>query len=1000
MRHSLCLHSLPPPTTRYMPRCFLAPFSCLGLFVWLLMAALVVADQPPADYASQPLSPDEALGTLQVPDELIVELVAAEPDVMDPVAIRFDEHGRMWVVEMGDYPHGPSEGEDPMSRIRVLEDRDGDGRYETATTFADKLLFVTGLQPWKGGVIVTLAGRVAFMKDTDGDGRCDVEETWFVGFAEENSQLRANRPTLAVDNHVYIANGLRGGEVRDARQPAPEIVSIRSMDFRFDPLGTSYEAVSGFGQFGLTFDAYGRRFECSNRNPLRHVVIEDRYIRANPAVSIPDTGWDVAAHGENSKLYPRSRAWTTSTLHAGQFTAACGVQIYRGTLLPREYQGAAFTCDPTGNLVHCEILKPYGATFKSTPLAEGVEFLSSTDEWFRPVNVEVGPEGALYIVDMYRAVIEHPQFMPDELKNRPDLRYGIDRGRIYRIRPRDAALPAVQDLASLNDGELVELLDSDVAWQRETAHRLLLEREATGVAAELRRVSRNGERSTARIHALWLLEGFKQLTPEDVAHALTDAAAEVREHGCVLSERWPEDSALRGKLLGLATDPDPRVRFQVALSSAPLRRADEVAALAAIALAGADDTWTRQAVALAGGPFAAELAAEVLKGAQEASAVSSQRAEVHVELLEQSYAAAAGLDSTGPELLQTVFQLSPADHLARAAVLGSLRGWAQRRADIGAFLAAVRETHSEGWERLLERAQEDVLNDELSEPLRRTSIELLARAGQAAPVVELALNEDALQPLRIAAIQWAPRFADRDVWQQIFEQFPAAAPAVRSAMTNAALNYVVACEVLLDEIAAGRIKPQELGRLEANRLLQHGNAEIRQRANELFAAATPEERRQALARYQQSLTLEADPQRGREIFAKNCATCHRIGDLGVDVAPDIADSRTKTPQQLLTDILQPNQAIDGNYVAYIVQTEDGRTFTGILSGETTTSITLKLPEGKTLTLPREEIALIRSTGVSLMPEGLEQDITLEQMADLISFIKNWRYLDGRTPLGE
>ncbi len=198
----------------------------LGCIAAVLMVVSVSAGaevaKPQAGPAS-PLSPAEALKHFQLDPACRIELAAAEPEVIDPVAIRFDEDGRMWVVEMRDYPHGPAEGRACPVADRVLEDRDGDGRFETATVFADKLLFVTGLQPWKGGVFVTLAGRVAYMKDTDGDGRADVDETWFTGFAEENSQLRANHPRLALDNHIYVANGLRGGKVVNVRKQAARV---------------------------------------------------------------------------------------------------------------------------------------------------------------------------------------------------------------------------------------------------------------------------------------------------------------------------------------------------------------------------------------------------------------------------------------------------------------------------------------------------------------------------------------------------------------------------------------------------------------------------------------------------------------------------------------------------------------------------------------------------------------------------------------------------------
>jgi putative membrane-bound dehydrogenase-like protein len=373
----------------------------------LQVAFVAVGVSAEVPQVRSPVSPQESLAHFVVPPGLKVELAAHEPNVIDPIAIRFDELSRMWVVEMRDYPAGIP-GKKGGSRISVLEDADNDGCYETATVFAEGLPFATGLQPWKGGVFVTMAGRVAYMKDTTGDGKADVNETWYTGFAEGNTQLRANHPTLALDNHIYIANGLRGGTIANAKRPKDKPISISGMDFRFDPFTGKCDAVSGAGQFGLAFDDYGNRFVCSNRNPAIHIVLEDRYLQQNPLVAVDAVAHDVAKAGDESRVFPITRAWTTSNLHAGQFTAACGLKIYRGDALPSEFYGNIFVCEPTGHLVHREIMKPHGVTFTSHSPYEGAEFLASRDEWFSPVNLETGPDGALYVVDMYRAVIEHP----------------------------------------------------------------------------------------------------------------------------------------------------------------------------------------------------------------------------------------------------------------------------------------------------------------------------------------------------------------------------------------------------------------------------------------------------------------------------------------------------------------------------------------------------------------------------------------------------------------
>jgi putative heme-binding domain-containing protein len=258
---------------------------------------------------------------------------------------------------------------------------------------------------------------------------------------------------------------------------------------------------------------------------------------------------------------------------------------------------------------------------------------------------------------------------------------------------------------------------------------------------------------------------------------------------------------------------------------------------------------------------------------------------------------------------------------------------------------------------------------------------------------------DAPASLRGAAINGWGRHATTDQWRQVLQRFRSESPALRRVILDQTLSNSERTAALLDQIAAGAIAASELDRTQADRLGKHPDEAIRKRVAALIGSSISADRAKVLADYQPVLKLSGDPQRGREVFAKQCASCHRVGDLGVNVAPDISDSRVKSSAQILTDILQPNRAIDNNYIGYVVVTKDGQSLTGVLSAETANSVTLKQAEGKTATLLRSEIETLRSTGVSLMPEGLEKNIPPESMADLVSFIKNWRYLDGKTPLG-
>src|SRR3954447_2107569 len=463
-------------------------FVCISSF--LTSPCLAVDPNP---HRSNALSPKESLKQIAVDSGLKVELVASEPNITSPVAVRFDEDGRMWVVEMRDYPTGPTKQFPARSRVSVLTDKDGDGFYETATVFADDLPFATGVQPWKGGAFVTMSGKIMYLKDTDGDGKADMKETWYTGFSQGNQQLRANHPLLALDGHIYISNGLRGGKIVDPTRPDVKPVSISGRDFRFDAQSRDFEAISGDGQFGNTFDDFGNRFICTNRNPIIHVVLEDRLLKKNPLVTVGAVQHDVAKTAGDSRLYSIGHVWVTSNLHEGTFTAACGVHVFRGDALPNTYYGNVYTCDPTARVVHREIMKPDGVTFVSNRLPQEREFFASADEWCCPVNLETGPDGAMYVVDMYRQIIEHPEWMPDELKKRPNMRAGWDRGRIYRIAAKYAVKSKRSKFADRSPEALVKQLASANSWQRETAGRLLIENPAKSAGGALRQVALSGE---------------------------------------------------------------------------------------------------------------------------------------------------------------------------------------------------------------------------------------------------------------------------------------------------------------------------------------------------------------------------------------------------------------------------------------------------------------------------------------------------------------------------
>jgi putative membrane-bound dehydrogenase-like protein len=337
----------------------------------------------------------------------------------------------MFVVEGCSYPQL---GESPLTlgTVALLEDADGDGRFEKRTTFADGFTFPNGILPWDGGVFLTCAPDIWYLKDTTGNGRADVRQVVLTGFGTESSseQLRVASPTLGPDGWVYITSGLTDTKVTSPLHPERPAVTAKRQDGRFHPETFVYEPLAGIGQFGQCFDALGHRFVSSNRNPLMHVVLSPGILKRNPHFAFTETVENVVPVA--AKVYPISPDTTAATYipslinqqHSGTYTSASGICI-RG--------GSAFICEPAQNLVQRQRLQPSGATFRAEHPTPGRDFLASPDQWFRPVHATVGPDGALYICDMVRQYIDHPRYLPEPIRGKLPFRAGADKGRIWRV---------------------------------------------------------------------------------------------------------------------------------------------------------------------------------------------------------------------------------------------------------------------------------------------------------------------------------------------------------------------------------------------------------------------------------------------------------------------------------------------------------------------------------------------------------------------------------------
>ena len=940
--------------------------------------------EPKKTGGSLPLSPQQALATLRTKNDLVVELMAAEPLITAPVAIDWGPDGKLWVAEMNDYPSGEKGDYKPGGRIKFLEDTDGDGIYDKATLFLDNIPFPTGVTVWRKGVLVCAAPDILYAEDTDGDGKADVVRKLFSGFGTENYQARVNSLEYGLDNWVHGSCGIFGGKIRSFTGAQ---VDLGNRDFRILPDKSILEPATGRTQQGRVRDDWGNWFGCDNTTLCRHYPLADHYLRRNPYVIAPPAGVLVPDYPDSNHLFPLHAHIQLFKLSGppGRTTAACGLGVYRDDLLGREYTGNTFTCEPVNLLVHRLQLSPKGSTFSGRRARgeEKSEFLASTDTWFRPVQVRTGPDGALWVVDMYRFVIEHPRWIPPEDLAKVDVRAGSSLGRIYRVRPRDGKPRAVPRLDKLDAAGLVAALDSANGWQRDLAGQMLLWRNDKEAVKPLEDLAVKSARPEARLHALCVLDGLGVLDGEVVQAGLADPHAGVRRHAIRLSERFLDTSPLLGlRLLKLVNDPDAQVRLQLAYSLGAWHGQRAGLGLSVLALEHGDDPYL--AAAVLSSVHKANIK-EVLAGVLAARTSRSER------LLSQLVATAIALGETKalPRLLRDL--ASPREGSFSAWQLTALAGVLdalQRRGQTLENLVDGNTANSV--RRVFVHARVLAADGKSAEADRLAAIGVLGReAGQ--QTAELTALERLLVPqnstsLQSAAVNALARIAKKEAARVLIAGWKTYTPALKSQVLDILLERQPWQLQLLAAIEAKTVSAAHIDAGRRQRLLSTKSKEIRTLAAKVFAGAVNSDRQKVLDDYRPVLATPGDIVRGKAVFAKKCASCHRLHDVGFQVGPDLASVSTKTPLYLLTEILDPNRNIDSRYLEYLAVTKAGRTFTGLLASESSASITLRGQEGKDQVFLRMELESFQSTGKSLMPEGMERDLSRQELADLIGYL--------------
>ena len=961
------------------------PMKLRALFPSLFALALA------ATANDQPYPTAQALKTFQIEKGVEIQLVASEPIVFDPVAACWDAAGRMFVVENRGYPTGPAAGS-----IALLEDTDDDGQMDKRTEFATGIPYPNGIMPWRDGFFVTSAPDVYYLKDTDGDNRADIRKVVLTGYmTNSTTQLRVAHPTLGLDGFVHVTAGLTGGNLTSPEHPNRKPVEFKKSDSRFQPDTYEVEEWPGIGQFGLCFDDFGRKFNVSNRNPLKHVVVHPRYLKRNPYFAFTKVEYDAAPSGTAAICWPISEDTTTAgfhprlmaTPHAGTFTSACGPSIYRGSALPRGFYGSAICCEPAQNLVQRQIITPSGATFKGKPATTGKEFIASPDTWFRPVFSANGPDGAAYICDMYRKILDHPRYLPEHIRDKLDYEAGKTMGRIYRL-VKKSAQTRQADLSGARTKELIRALDSPNAWSRETAFRLLLQSPG---GSELVTALRSAKLSlpAARVAAYRLLHNFNVLADEDILRMLKDVSPRVREHGIQIAENRLTNRQIAIRVRQLATDRDSMVRFNAALVLGADDPAYKTTALAIIATMVGDDQWSAAAVMssidAAGVEYIARHLLATGKGGEAAALMTPLGQAAGRALKDAQAAQLVQFLSASKKASDIEWKTAFVDGFSRGL---RARGLGKGKSPFADLAARTKTTHNVDW--LFNQAAEQALNPKAKESTRVTAIQFLANnaTDQSTKALQSLLNPKESVAIQSAAITTLGKLGNVEIgkWLIAPARWHTYSPHIRNALVTAMLSHSRLIPLLLDAIKSGQIPAWAVPEVRRRGLMRQ--AKYKTQSTKLFGAMGGADRKKIYENLKPLTEKKGDLAKGKLVFTKACATCHKFHGEGHTVGPDLTGVRNQPKDAILLHIIVPNAEIYPGFTAYEVETKDDRTLSGIMTSETDTSITIRAAQGIEETFLRTDIASVRAGTSSLMPNELEKTMTRKELTDLLEYLKS------------
>jgi putative heme-binding domain-containing protein len=607
---------------------------------------------------------------------------------------------------------------------------------------------------------------------------------------------------------------------------------------------------------------------------------------------------------------------------------------------------------------------------------------------FSPVALRTGPDGALWVADMYRKVLEHPHWLPAGWEKSIDVRAGHDRGRIYRVFPTGKRPRPWPRLDRLDTAGLVALLESPSGWLRDKAQQMHVQRKDRSSVALLEGLLSKSARPLTRVHALGTLEGLGALRPEAVARGLADRHPGVRRHAARLSESPAARSTDAGNLLlKLVRDPDAAVRQQLGYSLGAWDSPAAARALGQLLQQDGSDAYVAAAAVSSLGHRNLTNVLEVVLAAP---------GEVPPGALENLLRTAWGLREARAMELLAGYLTEARPGRSEAALFAGVAAWldAVEQAKKGPSQSADTALRP-GLDRLrpvLAAARRAASDARAPGADRVQAVRLLGRGSdhQREDRETLARLLSPLEPetLQAAAATALAQLADPEAPAALLQGWKGQTPAVRARVLEALLGRADGPRTLLEALENKRILPQDFSPAGRRRLVDHPVREVRDRAARVFTDRIDPDRDRIVTSYQPALALKGDSERGRQLFGKHCATCHRLGGVGNAVGPDLAMVRDKPADWFLPALFDPSRAVEARYLNYVATTRDGKVFTGVLAEESGNQLTLIGPTGQTQTLLRANLEELYSTGKSAMPDGLEKELKHQDAADLVAYLRS------------